>query len=272
MRSAADARARGGSSIVVARPHQLADRGQLDVARPLVDRADLRIAVELFGRELSREADAAQPVDALRGDVAGHLGRLQLGHGGLLDEGPAALLQPRRVVHQEPRGLDFHPRPGVLELHALEVRHRPAELLPRANVPQRIVVGALGEANHLGADADAALVEEADGHLIPLADLAQHRARGHATGVEVQLAGRRGADAQLVLLLADLQAGVVALHHKSRDAAVRFRRIGIGEDDEEPRLHGVGDPALAPLENPVAAVLPGPRLQREGVRAALRLR
>ena len=60
----------------------------------------------------------------------------------------------------------------------------------------------------LRGDADAAFVEGFDGDLVAFADLAEDIGGGDAAVVEEKLAGGGGADAELVFLLADGEAGV----------------------------------------------------------------
>ena len=78
---------------------QLGNSGQLDVAGALVDDADLRIAEVLLSEALTNEAHAAHPLHAQAADAAGHLRRVELGHGRVLDEVLAGLLLTRRIVH-----------------------------------------------------------------------------------------------------------------------------------------------------------------------------
>jgi hypothetical protein len=101
------------------------------------------------------------------------------------------------------------------------------------HVAHGVVEGALGRADHLRADADAALVEGLDGDLVALAHLAEHVLLGDLAVLEDQLAGARRADAELVLLLADGEALEAALDEEGRDALVALRRVDVGEDDEE---------------------------------------
>src|SRR5947209_7673273 len=75
------------------------DQQALDLARPLPDLQDLRVAVEPGDGGLLHEAVAAVDLDGLAG--AGHrdFGRVQLRDGRLRLVRPALLLQPRRLVH-----------------------------------------------------------------------------------------------------------------------------------------------------------------------------
>mmetsp|Transcript_46614 Transcript_46614/g.120705 ORF Transcript_46614/g.120705 Transcript_46614/m.120705 type:complete len:468 (+) Transcript_46614:128-1531(+) len=267
-----DGRKRGCASrcslgAVVARADVLGDGGQLNVAGPLVDGADLGVSIVLLCEELLGEAHASQPVDALRRDTLGHLRGLQLRHGGFLDEGLAGFLEAGCIVDQHARSLNLHGGPRVLELHALEVGHGLAELLSRAHVGERVVKGSQCKANHLRGNADAAFVEQGDGHLVALPHLTQHSAVRHAAALEVELACGGGANAELVLLFANLQTRVVLLHNERCDALVPLLPVRVRKDHEDSGLQGVGDPALAAVEHPVAAVTHGSGLQCEGVGA-----
>src|SRR5690242_17914303 len=57
----------------------------LDVAGALVDGANLAVAEKLLGETLTDEAHAAHPLDGLAADLAGDLGCVELGHGGVAD-------------------------------------------------------------------------------------------------------------------------------------------------------------------------------------------
>ena len=81
-------------------PEGLGDGGELHVARALVDRADLAVAVELLLGEVAGEADAAHEVDALGGGPLGDLRGVILGHCGLLHHVLLRVDEARRVVHQ----------------------------------------------------------------------------------------------------------------------------------------------------------------------------
>src|SRR5207302_8302039 len=114
-----------------------------------------------------------------------------------------------------------------------------AELLAVLRVGDGVFEGAAGHAEHLCADADATLVQRLDGDLVALAGLAQDVLLRHAAVFEDQLARGGGPDAELVLLLADGEAGEVALDEKGGNALVAGVGVGVGEDDEDTRFMGV---------------------------------
>src|SRR6185437_14128304 len=60
--------------------HPLGDRLQLHVARPFIDRANFRIAVELFGRIVFGVAVPAEQLERDRRHPLGNLRREELGH------------------------------------------------------------------------------------------------------------------------------------------------------------------------------------------------
>ena len=75
------------------------------------------------------------------------------------------------------------------------------------------------------------------------------------------------AQSQLVLFLAHLEAGKLALHQERRHTFISGRGIGIGEQQEEAGFGGVGDPKLAAVEQEMIAAIFGARGHGEGVGA-----
>src|SRR6266849_3990448 len=89
-----------------------------------------------------------------------------------------------------------------------------------ASVTNGKLQSAAGQANHLRAYGDTALVERLDGDLVAFSDLAHYVLARHAAVVQDQLAGRRGANAEFVLFLADLESRKIPFDEKRRNAAV----------------------------------------------------
>src|SRR5207302_11400746 len=81
-----------------------------------------------------------------------------------------------------------------------------------------------------------------------------------------------GPDAELVLQLADGEAGSVLLHHEGADPPVTGGPVGLGEHRVEVGDPGVGDPLLAPVDDPLVAVADGLGGHRGHVGAGLGLR
>lgn len=92
---------------------------QLDVGRSLVDGADLSVPVVFLLGEVSGEAHTAHPVYTLGGDCLGHLGRVQLGHGCLLQEGKSGFHQAGGVIGQQARAFYLSCDLRYLMLHCL---------------------------------------------------------------------------------------------------------------------------------------------------------
>ena len=78
----------------------------------------------------------------------------------LLGERLVLLLQSRGVVGKETSGLDLGRNLGELMSHRLEVTDSLAELLALVGDRDRLVEGALSEADHLGSDADATCTDQ----------------------------------------------------------------------------------------------------------------
>src|SRR5438045_4161486 len=133
---------------------QLRDRIELHVARAFVDRSDLRISVELLDRILLRVAVAAKELDRERCHPLGDLRAQQLRHRRFLGIRLACVLEPGGVVNHQPRRLELRRRLRQLELHALKIRHRLAELLPLLHVFELRLQRAPRHPDHLRAAAD----------------------------------------------------------------------------------------------------------------------
>src|SRR4051794_37149137 len=236
------------------------DDEPLDLGGPLVELGDLRVAVVALGRELARVAVAAEDLDGLAGLPAGDGGGEELGLRALDGVRAAGLLQPRGAVRQRARRLDLGLHVGELVRDRLETRDRAAEGVALRGVRAREVERGLGDADRLRGDADPAAVErrERDPHAAPLR---AERLAGRL--VEGEVGGRRGVEAELLLLARDAEAVRAAADGVRRDLAV-----ALGEDVEDVRVRAVGDPLLG-AGYPVLGVRA--REHRAGVAAAARL-
>ncbi|KAF1730330.1 hypothetical protein CRV24_009791 [Beauveria bassiana] len=224
---------------------ELGNGVKLNVAGALVDGTNLGVAPKLFGEALADEAHAAHPLDGEARDAAGDLRGVELGHGGVADKVLAGLLLAGRVVDEGAGGGDFGVGLGDLVLHALELADQRAKLLAVVpDVADGVFKGAEGEAGHLRGDADAALVEDANGVLVAVAGLAEQVLLGDDDVVKVEDAGGAGADAKLLFLLRNGEAGRVLVDDEGGDALVALAGVEVGKDDEEAGFHGVCDPHL----------------------------
>src|SRR4029077_11845504 len=102
-----------------------------------------------------------------------------------------------------------------------------ADLLRLVSCSTGVSASTVSQADHLSANGDAAFIQGLDRDLVSLAYLAQHIRLGDSAVVEDQLASGRGAEAELVFLLADLKTGEVPLDQKCSDTAVPGGRIGV---------------------------------------------
>src|SRR5436305_6271132 len=151
----------------------LADCCQLDVARPLIDGANLAIAPHLLSNSISDEAHSSHPFDRAATNFSRHLASIEFSHGRICDEVFPSLLLPRRVVDESTFCTNFGVCLRKLVLHSLEGAHKLPKLL--AIVPHvlcRILPRTQRQSSHLSSDADSAFVKQANGVLVPLAFLA----------------------------------------------------------------------------------------------------
>src|SRR3954447_5484261 len=81
---------------------------------------EAHVAVVALHVGLGDVAETAMHLDGFVAALLPHLGREELGHGGLLGEGILAVLQPGRLVHQLPGRLQLHSHIRKHELHRLE--------------------------------------------------------------------------------------------------------------------------------------------------------
>lgn len=242
---------------------ELGNGVELNVAGALVDGANLGVAPKLFREPLADKAHAAHPLDGEAGHAAGDLRRVELGHGGVADKVLAGLLLAGGVVDEGAGGGDLGVALGNLVLHALELADEGAKLLAVVpDVLDGVFKGAEGEARHLRGDADAALVEDANGVLVAGALGAEQVLLGDDDVVKVEDAGGAGADAELLFLLGDAEAGRVLVDDEGADALVALAGVEVGKDDEEAGLHRVCDPHLGAVD--LVAVGGGGRARGHG--------
>src|SRR5438132_5119045 len=255
----------GASALL--RKDRLGDRGQLHVRRPLVDRSDLRVAPELLDRIL---AGVAVPAENLHGEGCHSLtdlGGEEFGHGRLAPEWFSGILEPCCVVDHESRRLQVGSGLSDLKLKPLKVGDRLPELFSLLRISDGVLERAAGDANHLRTDADPSFVQRFDGDLVAFARLAERVFLRHTAIFQDQLAGGRSANAGLVLLLADGEAGEIAFDDERRNSLVAGIRIRVAEDDVDPRFSSIGDPELPAVEEPVITAILGLRGQGKGVGA-----
>src|SRR5215204_903556 len=97
---------RGSRAIATLPQEQLRDGLELHVRRTLVDRPDLRVAIEFLDRIVLRVAVAAKELDAERGHALTDLRGVQLRHRTLARDVAARVLDARRVIDHEARGFE----------------------------------------------------------------------------------------------------------------------------------------------------------------------
>src|SRR6266576_5735773 len=117
----------------------------LNLARSLADLADLGVPHHALDRVLGGVAVPAMQLHGLGRGAHAQLGRIELGHRRFLLKRVALLLEPGGVVDELFRGLDLGRHVGEREMHALEARDRPAELLAGGRIRQTLVQRSLGQ-------------------------------------------------------------------------------------------------------------------------------
>src|SRR5712691_5330206 len=175
------------------------------------DGPEPHVAEEALHGKLAHVAVATVELDRLVGDPVGHLGAEELGHGDLGDAVPPGIVEPRRVVHQMPRGLDLRGHLGHSMPQSLLVAQRAAEGVALLDIFLGVLerLGCARERQHRGHDA---LALEPGRELLEAAPLdAQEILRRHGALVESQLRRVGGEHAHLVEPATDREAGQPAL-------------------------------------------------------------
>ena len=134
---------------------------------------------------------------------------------------------------------------------------KPAELLALLGILQRGFICSLGRSDRQRGDGDAPAVENTQAIDEPLAALTEQlRFREAAIG-EHDFAGSAGAHSELVLLLADAEAGHSLFEDERGDAMLRRAAIGNRHGDADIGVLGIGSEDLAAVQYPAGAVLHG---------------
>jgi hypothetical protein len=200
---------------------QLCNSTKLNVTSTLINSTNLTITPILFRQPFPYKAHSAHPFNGLSRNFTGNLRSIKFGHGGIHDEILAGLLFASGIVDHGARGADFGPRLGELVLHALELADEGAELLAVVpDVAGGVGEGTHGQTGHLGGNANASFVEDANGVFVAVTFFAEKVALGDVTVVKVDYAGGRGLDAEFLFLFGDAEAFGVLVDDEGGDALV----------------------------------------------------
>ena len=176
----------------------------------------------LLDREVADVAVATEDLDGLLGDPDRDLARLELAHRALaVLELLLRRAHPRRPPHEQPGGVDLHLHVGELERDALVLDDLAAERLALLGVFEGELVRGAGDAERLRAHDRPGRLERAHRRLhlralaltrpgesaLELLLAAEQTGARDAYVVEQHLAGVRGADAHLLLLLSPREPG-----------------------------------------------------------------
>src|SRR6185503_18590806 len=213
----------------------------------------------------------------------GYVAGLELRHRALArGHRDAVAPHPRRPPDEQARGLDLRGDIGEHLLDALLLQQRPAvgrgaavevverPLVSRARDADRARAHERARDLERGQRAGGAAALPAAGALqlaLELVEAAEQVIHGHAHVLEHDLGGLRGADAELVFLLAHGQAGRALLDHERGLAAVAERRVDGRDDDVDVGDAAVGDEDLGAVQDPLVALAPRGGAQRLDVRA-----
>src|SRR6266508_520919 len=141
-------------------PKATTDHEALDLARPLADLEDLRVAIETGHGGGVDEAVAAEDLRRLSRRGNRRLRGVELGHRRRLAERPAGVPQPRRFVGERSGALRHDGQVRTLERHALVGPDRATEGAALGGVADRVVEATFDRPDGQRSDRDPALVED----------------------------------------------------------------------------------------------------------------
>ena len=176
-----------------------------------------------------------------------------LAHGRFHGVGHLVVLQPGGLVGHELAGFDAGVHVGQLELDRLKLADRLVELLALLGVGQRPLEGPFGDAEGLGGDADPPAVEGVHGDVEPLPFLAEQVFDRHAQVVKGKGGGVAAADAHLVLVLEDGDAGRFQIDDEGADPLVLQAAVEGGKQNAGAEIAAVGDEGLAAVDDKLVA-------------------
>src|SRR5688572_15619201 len=179
--------AAAGARSACARHELTRDDDALHLVGAFADAEERRVPVKPLDGELLRVAVAAVDAQRLVRVLERRLGGEVLGHAGLEIAALAAVVDGRRVLDQQSRGLDARRHLGELQLDRLVLADRLAEGVALARILERFLERGLGHADAARRDIDPAELEAADGLMKAAPFRADQIARRHAVVVEHEL-------------------------------------------------------------------------------------
>src|SRR6266536_1968765 len=242
-----------------------------DVARPVPDLVELRIAEPLLDGRVAHVARAAQRLHGGPRREPGGLRSRQLRHRRLGREWAPLVGELRGVPGQQARLVELQLRVSESERDGLELVDRLPEGIAALRVLDCVFEGGAADPERVRSKLHAGPVEGAHETVEAVALLAQTSVLGDEAVLEEELARGKAAAAHLRQQLASNEALVAVLEHERRDP-LRTRPGGDRrEDDAEVGDGGVADELLVAVQH-VAPVHAGrPRGDRGRIGAGLRL-
>ena len=245
------------------------DDQALDFGGAFVDFGDAGVAVVALDRIFAGVAVAAVDLDGFVGDARGHFAGEEFGDGGVHAEARAGILLPGGFADEHAGGVEFGGHVGEHELNGLELRNGMAEGEALLRVFGGGFKGALGDADGLGGDADAAAVERGESDFVAFTFVADAIGGGDFAIGEDQFAAGRGANAEFLFFLADLEAGRAFFHDQRGDPFFALFRMRVDVDDGGIGGAAVGNPGFSAVEDVFVAAKDGFSLKGGGVGAGL---
>src|SRR5438477_279668 len=227
----------------------------LNFAGTFSDGAELHVAVKLFRGIVLDEAIPAVNLHALIGDANGHFAGERLGHAGFPREADVFLVgEPRSLIDEQARGLDFGGHVGELELDGLKFADGLAELFALFSVFYGGIQCALGHPQSESGDGNTPAIKNFQAARKAFAFVAKKVFMGHTAIGENNFGGITGAQAELVFFFAGFEPGSSLFNDEGADAVGSLGFIGDSHGNANVSVVAVGGESFCTVDDPVLAV------------------
>jgi len=239
----------------------------LDLAGPVPDPLDTRVAPESLQRQIRHQPHTAVHLYGFVGDAGEHFRSVELGLGNLSVRIQALIQPPRAEKRQPVGGVDLGDHVGELEGHPLELADGLSELLALGGPAQGEIEYAPRATHAVGGDGEPGGVEPLIHHLETAVHLAEDLRRRQAAVVEAQDTVVISAVGDRPVSFADFEPRNAAIHQQAGDAFLRAAGRGLlpgrHEYDDEIGDVRVADEMLGAVDDEIVAVA-----ARKGLHAA----
>ena len=242
-----------------------------DFVGALIDHRDLGVAVEALDINALDKAAAAMNLQGFVDNLVGAVRGIKFGHGGFHAVRLVIALQLGCGVDHQAGSTQLGRHIGELKAEVLLEGDGFAKLDALFGVSESRFIGALADAESLRGNADTAAIEGLHGNAEALALFAEQVFLRHFDVVEHKFSCRGGADAHLVVGIAEAEPLPAFFYNEGGNAFDADARSGHGKNDISVGFGCVRDENFAAVKDIVVPVEFGNRFCAAGIGAGIGL-